>query len=66
MYLEELTCPLAVDIDDDDILSMILSSLLHKMDKYCNIVGLIISVTATRRITNDMLYVMYPKSLSFF
>jgi adenine-specific DNA methylase len=42
MYLEEITCPLAVDVDDDDILG-ILSSLLHKMDKYCNTVGLIMS-----------------------
>jgi len=41
MYAEEITCPLAVDVDDDDddIPSIVLSSFLHKMDKYCNILG---------------------------
>jgi len=38
MYVEEITCPLAVDVDDD-IPSIVLSSFLHKMDKYCNILG---------------------------
>jgi hypothetical protein len=39
MYAEEITCPLAVDVDDDDIPSIVLSSFLHKTDKYCNILG---------------------------
>lgn len=32
----EITFPLAVDVDDD-IPSIVLSSFLHKMDKYYNI-----------------------------
>jgi len=38
MYAEEVTCPLAVDVDDD-VPSIVLSSFLHKMEKYCNILG---------------------------
>jgi len=36
MFVEEITCPLVVD-DDDDIPSIVLSSFLHKMVKCCNI-----------------------------
>jgi len=36
MYAEEITCPLSVDVD---IPSIVLSSFLHKTDKYCNILG---------------------------
>jgi hypothetical protein len=38
MYAEEITCPLAVDVDED-IHRIVLSSFLRKMDKYYNILG---------------------------